>query len=105
MSRWRRYEILLPRKFNDEQPVPDILIQQTLRELEQRFGAVSWETQIIQGAWQHQGTQFRDELFRVLVDVVDRPDHQAFFHDYKQLLKARFRQLEIWMTSHPIEVI
>lgn len=53
MSKLRRYEILLPRKFNDGQRVPDALISETLRELEQRFGAVSWETEIIQGAWQH----------------------------------------------------
>jgi hypothetical protein len=55
MSRLRRYEILLPRKFNDGQPVPDQLISDTLRELETRFGAISWETQVIRGSWQHQG--------------------------------------------------
>ena len=105
MSRLRRYEILLPRKFNDGQRVPDGLISETLRELEQRFGAVSWETQVIQGAWQHQGEHFRDELFRVFVDVEDRPEHREFFHSYKEALKSRFKQLEIWMTTYLIDVI
>jgi hypothetical protein len=45
----RRYEILLPRRYNDGQPVPDSLIADTLVELEQRFGSVSSETQIIRG--------------------------------------------------------
>jgi hypothetical protein len=53
MSRLRRYEILLPRKFNDGEPVPENAISETLRELEEQFGAVSWETHIIQGAWQY----------------------------------------------------
>ncbi len=32
MSKSRRYEILLPLKFNDGQPVPDSLIRATLLE-------------------------------------------------------------------------
>lgn len=105
MSKLRRYEILLPRKFNDGQRVPDALISETLRELEQRFGAVSWETEIIQGTWQQQGQHFRDELFRVFVDVADQPEHREFFQSYKEQLKSRFKQLEIWVTTYPIEVI
>ena len=37
----RRYEILLPLRFNDGQSVPDELVADALLELEQRFGAVS----------------------------------------------------------------
>ena len=46
MSDWRRCEILLPLKFNAGQPVPRESSTETLLELEQRFGAVSCETQI-----------------------------------------------------------
>ena len=49
MKSWRRYEILLPRRFNDGRPVPKALLAETLLELENRFGAVSTETQIILG--------------------------------------------------------
>ena len=52
---YRRYEMLLPLRFNDGQAVPDELIADTLIELRDRFGAVSCETQTIQGQWQHQG--------------------------------------------------
>jgi hypothetical protein len=51
----RRYEILLPQRFNDGQPVPDDLFADTLLELRSQFGAVSSETQIIRGIWQHAG--------------------------------------------------
>ena len=105
MSKSRRYEFLLPTRFNDGQPVPESLIAQTLEELENRFGAVSWETQIIRGAWQDQGEEFRDELFRVFVDVNDRPENREFFRSYKEQLKSRFQQREIYMTSSAIDVI
>ncbi|MGO9203884.1 MAG: hypothetical protein ACLQM8_25470 [Limisphaerales bacterium] len=105
MSNSRRYEILLPLKFNDGQPVPQALIGDTLVELRRRFGAVSWETQIIHGIWQHQETEFRDELVRVFVDVTDRPENRQFFSDLKGQLKVRFRQVDIWMTTYPIDVI
>src|SRR5262245_62313527 len=97
----RRYEFLLPLRFNDGQPVPDSLLGETLLDLRQRFGAVSSETQIIRGFWQHEGQEFRDELVRVFLDVPDTPESRAFFAAYKEQLKARFRQLDIWMTTYP----
>lgn len=104
-STLRRFEILLPLRFNDGQPVPDDLVGETLLELRQRFGAVSAETQVIRGHWQHQGEVFRDELVRVFVDVPDTGESREFFTAFKEQLKARFRQLDIWMTTYPIEVI
>src|SRR6266853_123783 len=53
-ERLRRFELLLPLRFNDGQPVPDDLIADTLLELRQQFGAVSSETQVIRGIWEHQ---------------------------------------------------
>ena len=103
MSSSRRYEILLPLKFNDGQPVPWTLIGDVL--VRKRFGAVSWETQIIHGIWQHQETEFRDELVRIFVDVSDRPETRQFFSGFKERLKSQFKQLDIWMTTYPIEVI
>ena len=50
---FRRFEILLPQRFNDGRPVPEELIADTLLELEERFGAVSSETQTIHSAIQY----------------------------------------------------
>jgi hypothetical protein len=105
MTKLRRFEVLLPLKFNDGRPVPDELISTTLAEIEAHFGAVSWETQIIQGFWSSKGTRYRDELFRFFVDVPDLPEHRHFFAGLKDGLKARFQQLDIWMTTHPIDVL
>jgi len=47
MKNWRRYEVLLPVRFNDGVRIPKALLAQTILELEERFGAVSCETQVI----------------------------------------------------------
>jgi hypothetical protein len=101
----RRYEILLPLRFNDGESVPDDFVADTLLELEQRFGAVSSETQTIRGLWRHEGESYRDDLIRVFVDVADLPDHRQFFLEFKERLKSQFQQVDIWMTTYPIEVL
>jgi hypothetical protein len=106
MSRtFRRFELLLPLRFNDGQPVPDELIGETIVELRQRFGAVSCETQSIHGTWQHEGQIYRDELVRLFVDVPDLPENREFFSTFKSQLTTRFRQIDIWLTTYPIEVL
>ncbi len=101
----RRYEILLPLRFNDGESVPDDLVAETLLELEQQFGAVSTETQTIRSFWRHEGESYRDDLLRIYVDVADDPEHRRFFVEFKELLKARFQQIDIWMTTYRIEVL
>ncbi len=104
-SNFRRYELLLPLRFNDGQSVPEDLVAQTLIELREQFGAVSTETQIIRGIWQHEGTMYRDDLTRIFVDVPDTPESRSFFPAFKERLKARFQQLDIWIIAYPVEVI
>jgi hypothetical protein len=101
----RRYEILLPLRYNDGSTVPEELIADTLLEVRQRFGSVSSETQIIRGYWQHEGEIYRDELVRIFVDVLDLPETRQFFQDFKERMKARFQQLDIWMTTYPVEIL
>jgi hypothetical protein len=97
--------VLLPLRFNDGSAVPDDAIADTLLELEQRFGAVSCETQTIRGQWRNEGQSYRDDLIRVFVDVADMPENRQFFVECKERLKARFQQIDIWMTTYLIEVI
>lgn len=99
----RRFEILLPQRFNDGEPVPDELFAETLLEIRQKFGAVSSETQIIRGIWEHAGQSYRDELIRIFVDVADSTENQAFFREMKERLKVKFQQLDIRVTTYIIE--
>jgi hypothetical protein len=81
------------------------LFADTLLELEDHFGAVSSETQRIEGRWQHRGQTYRDELVRIFCDVPDTIESRQFFVAFKERLKVRFQQLDIWMTTYPVEVI
>jgi hypothetical protein len=102
---FRRFEILLPLRFNDGTSVPDELMADTILELRQHFGAVPCETQAIHGIWTHEAAVFRDELVRLFVDAPDTAASREFFVAYKEQLKQRFGQLEIWMTTYPVEVL
>jgi hypothetical protein len=105
MSALRRYEILVPLLFNDGSPVPEAMLARTFADLRGRFGAASWETQTLRGAWEHEGTVYQDNLTRFFVDVPDTPEHREFFLQFKVALKERFQQLDIWITSHPLDVL
>jgi len=105
MSALRRYEILLPLRFNNGQPVPWERVADTVMKLRQHFGAVSWESQTIQGQWQHEGVVYRDDLVRVFVDVADTAENRRFFLQFKEEVKGDFHQLDIWLTSYPIDVL
>lgn len=100
----RRFEILLPRRFNDGQPISDELFASTLLELRAKFGAVSSETQTIRGIWEHSGQTYRDELIRVYVDVTDCAENQAYFRELKERLKAQYQQIDIRITTYIVEV-
>ncbi len=102
---YRRYEILLPLRFNDGQAIPDELIGDTLLDLRARFGAISVETQTIQGTWSYLGQEFRDDLVRIFIDVANDDDARQFFTEFKEDLKQRFQQIDIWITTYPIDVI
>jgi hypothetical protein len=92
MSALRRYEMLLPQSFNDGTAVPREFFAEVLLELRSKFGAVSSETQVIQGLWESHGAVFHDT-----------PRNREFFLQLKERLKQRFQQLDMWLTTYPIE--
>jgi len=55
-----------------------------VQELEDRFGAVSCETQIIQGRWRSEGKAFRDDLMRIYVDAEHNAEVQVFSPDSRR---------------------
>lgn len=105
MTKLRRYEIFLPLRFNNGQPVPAELGAEVFLGLRTRFGAASCETQVIRGVWQQGETIYRDELTRMFVDVPDTPEQVQFFTQFKEHLKARFQQIDIWITTYPVEAV
>ena len=102
---FRRFELLLPIKLNNGELVPNEAFAETMLELERRFGAVSSETQTIEGLWRHEEQVYRDESIRIFVDVPDTKENREFFVGFKEILKERFQQLDIWLTTFPLDVL
>ena len=102
---FERYEILLPLKYNDGSLVEPEKFQETRRELVAQFGALTMDAPPVSGLWISGGREYRDELIRFVVDAEATPDTDAFFRDFKERLKDRFRQVEIWITAYPIRLL
>jgi len=60
---------------------------------------------IVKGHWIYQSTLYEDKLVRVWIDTEDIPSNLEFIRNYKEILKERFQQLDIWITAQQIEVI
>ncbi len=101
--RKRRYEILLPLKFNDGQPVPAEALYQTREELLARFDGLNVLPHPLLGICLHEGQRYEDEAVRLKVDVDDTEENQFFFVNFKATLLERFQQLEIYIISYPID--
>ena len=103
-SRWRRFEVLLPLRFNDGRDVPGEWIADAVLEIVEHFGAASYETQKVEGHWRHSGILYRDDLVRIVVDVPDSARNRQWMKQFKDRWKGRLEQLELWMVSYRIEV-
>jgi hypothetical protein len=98
----RRYEVLLPRTFNDGRPVPPEWLAEAVQEIVDRYGDVSYETQTVEGHWRYQGSIYRDSLSKLVVDLPDSPEHREWMSGFKLRWQARLEQIELWMVSFVI---
>jgi hypothetical protein len=104
----RRYEVLLPSQFNDGRDVVEVCMRclpDTLMEVVDRFGALSFDKGRVQGAWTSMGRRYDDQLSRLTLDVPDTDDSRKWVAAFKRTLLDRFEQLEIYVVTHPIDVI
>jgi hypothetical protein len=74
--KWRRFEVMLPRQFNDGREVPREWLSLAVLEIGDHFGSVSYETQVIEGHWQQAGAIYRDNLARIFVDLPDKKENR-----------------------------
>jgi len=102
---FRRYEITLPTRYNDGSPVEPEKYLITRRDIAARFGALTFLPQPIHGEWTHQDMRYEDTNIRIIVDVEDTPQNSQFFAAFKETLKKRFQQIEIWIVSYEIRIV
>jgi hypothetical protein len=103
-SRWRRFEVLLPLRFNDGRPAPSDWLAEAVLEIVDQFGAASYETQKVEGHWRQGGVIYRDDLVRIVVDLPDSAKNRQWMKRFKARWKARLEQLELWLISYRIEL-
>jgi hypothetical protein len=103
----RRYEILLPAEFNDGRLVADACprcLPDSLAEVADTFGAFTFRPDVALGTWTAGTDRYQDRLFMLSVDVDDTDAHREWVAHFKTHLLERFEQLEIYVTSHLIDV-
>ena len=103
-SSWRRFEVMLPLQFNDGREVPPEWLAEAVLEVGDYFGAVSYETQKVEGHWRHGGVVYRDNLVKIVVDVPDSAKNRQWMRRFKARWKKRLEQLELWMVSYRIDI-
>jgi hypothetical protein len=105
--RKRGFEILLPVAFNDGRVVAEACarcVPDSLEDVVDRFGAVTYRPQPVEGSWTFGGRRYDDGLTLLSVDVDDIPEHTAWIAHLKAHLLERFEQLEVYVTSYPVDV-
>jgi hypothetical protein len=70
----------------------------------ERFGAVSFDSQNVEGRWRHEGIEYRDNLARVIVDARDTEKNRRWMKNFKRRWKERLEQLELWVVSYRIRI-
>jgi hypothetical protein len=103
-SKSRRYEVLLPVRFNDGRDVPDELLGDAVNEIVAQFSAVTFYKETAEGRWRQDETLFRDDLALIVVNVPDTNSNRKWMRAFKARWKKRLEQLEIWMVSYPIDI-
>lgn len=98
----RRYEILLPLRYNDGSPIEPEKFDETRSALLNQFRGATFDPHPVRGWWTRQGVEYEDALVRIVIDVEDTAEARAFFTRFKEILKERFKQVEIWMTYYQI---
>lgn len=103
-NKWRRFEVLLPTRFNDGRDVPGDWLAEAVLEIVDHFGAASYETQKVEGHWRHGNVTYRDNLVRLIVDVPDSVKNRRWMKEFKHRWRERLEQVELWMVSYRIEI-
>ena len=103
-NRLRRFEVLLPLQFNDGREIPAGMITEALLEIVDHFGAASYETQSVEGHWRHQGVMYRDNLVKVVIDVLDTADNRTWLREFKSRWKSNLEQVDLWLVSYVVDI-
>lgn len=105
----RRYQVLLPKKFNDGIPVPSDLYERAIDQIVDKFGGVSIHIDGIRGHWKNLSEKIcKEDMLSLFVDVPDSRHNAAilqWFYSHKKEWELLFKQDVIYITSQPVLVL
>jgi hypothetical protein len=104
VGNWRRFEVLLPHRFNNGKDVPLTMLEEAKLEFLDIFGGVSRDAQEVEGLWWHGGVLFSDKLTRILIDAPDLNATRRRVKEYKERWRRRLCQIELWVTSYDVRI-
>lgn len=97
--------LLLPLYDNNHQALPKALFAEVRDELMAQFGGLTAHTRApVSGLWQEENSHaVRDELiiYEVMASDIDRD----WWQDYRASLEARFRQEQVLIRAHLIDML
>jgi hypothetical protein len=85
---FRRYEIILPTRYNDGRAVEEEHYLWVGEQLADRFGAFTFEPQPLRGVWIHGGVRYEENNLRVFVDVEASDENDVFFQTFKEAFRS-----------------
>jgi hypothetical protein len=96
--------VLLPLYDNAQQGHERKLFQEVARELTARFGGLTAHTRApAEGLWSEDGQTTRDDIviYEVIAERIDR----TWWAEYRRTLQSRFRQEQVLIRAHQIDVL
>jgi len=99
------YEIYLPLRYSDGHPIEEEKFGLTREELVGRFGGLTSTPPgfPLEGWWRSLHGVVRDDI--AIWTVVTQVDDDLFFLEYKETLKQRFIQEDIFLVKVPGETL
>lgn len=98
-------QLLLPLYDNDGQALPKSLFGEVRDKLMQEFGGLTAHTRApVDGLWCEEGSHaVRDDLiiYEVMAPELDR----TWWRHYGTSLETRFRQEQVLIRAHPVEML
>ena len=104
------FTIFLPLADNNGVAFPESIFEEVGSELARKFGGATRMKPVSQSAYLGQwfepisGATYTDEIIVVLVLTDASPETDEFFIQMKENLKHLFRQLDILIMAHTVEV-
>jgi hypothetical protein len=97
-------QVLLPLADNRGKRISHSAFKQVKNELADRFGGVTAYVQSpADGEWVSRGRKVLDQV--ITVEVMTEGDHRRWWKRYRKSLEERFRQEQIIIRSHRIELL